>query len=246
MQAPATLTPRSIPMAVSIDDLPLCRLMTWLSPAFPVGGFSYSHGLELAVEAGLVARDRDLADWVGMLLSSGGGRVDAMLLTHAWRAEQAGDKACAAEVAALADACRSTSELALESRAQGDAFLTAVRCGWPDPAIEAYARLLAEIDRPPAYACVVGVAAAVAGIPEDAARTAYLQAFAAALVSAGTKLIPLGQRAALTVLAGLEPAILATARAAGRSTLADIATSTWMGDWASASHESQYTRLFRS
>jgi urease accessory protein len=229
-----------------IDAGALCRLLAWLSPAFPVGGFSYSHGLEFAVEAGLVSGAGDLREWVEAQLVLGSGRVDAILLTHAWRAEQAGDAARAAEIAALADACRATSELSLESRAQGEAFLSAVRCGWPDPAFDAYAQLLADIDRPPAYACVVGVAAAVAGISEDAVRVAYLQAFAATVVSAGIKLIPLGQRAWLTVLAALEPAILATAREGGERCLDDIATSTWMVEWASAAHATQHTRLFRS
>ncbi|MFO1154046.1 MAG: urease accessory protein UreF [Rhodospirillales bacterium] len=220
--------------------------MTWLSPAFPVGGFSYSHGLELAVDAGLVGNAHDLAEWTAMLLTVGSGRVDAILLSHAWRAERDGDDAAAAETATLADACRGTAELALESRAQGEAFLAAVRDGWPDPALDAYAQLLARIGRPPAYACVVGVAAAIADIPEHVVRVAFLHAFAAAMVTAGVKLIPLGQRAGLAVLAGLEPAILTTARAAGESSLGDIASSTWMIDWASAAHESLYTRLFRS
>lgn len=230
-----------------VDDLALCRLLTWLSPAFPVGAFSYSHGLEAAVEAGLVRNADDLGDWLTTVLTAGSGRIDAILLAEAWRAETAGDLGRAERVAVLADACRATSELALESRAQGHAFLAAVAAGRaPDPAVEDYRALLQRIDRPPAYATAVGVAAAAARIPLGAVLVAWLQAFAANGVSAGVKLIPLGQRAGLAVLARLEPAILAGASEAAMRPPAEIATSTWIADWASAAHETQYTRLFRS
>ena len=243
MRMPAPLPIGTTPI---VDDRALCRLLTWLSPAFPVGGFSYSHGLEAAVEAGFVRSADDLADWLTTVLTAGGGRVDAILLAEAWRAERAGDAGRAEAVAALADACRSTKELAIESRAQGKAFLDAVIAAWPDPAFSRYRALLARIDRPPAYATAVGVAAAAATIPLDSVLVAWLQAFTANGVSAGIKLIPLGQRAGIAVLARLEPVILATAHEAGRQSLAALATSTWMADWASATHETQYTRLFRS
>ena len=194
----------------------------------------------------MVGNADDLGDWLTTVLTAGGARVDAILLAEAWRAETAGDPGRAERVAVLADACRATSELALESRAQGQAFLNAVTAGWPHPAIEGYRALLERIARPPAYACIIGVTAAAAAIPLDATLVAWLQAFAANGVSAGVKLIPLGQRAGLRVLARLEPVVLAMAREAGERSLSDIATSSWIADWASAAHETQYSRLFRS
>jgi urease accessory protein len=229
-----------------VDAPALCRLLAWLSPAFPVGGYSYSHGLEAAVEAGLVANADDLGDWLTTVMTSGGARIDAILLAEAWRAEATGDSNRAEIAAILADACRATAELALESRAQGQAFLDAVAAGWRHPAIERYQALLDRIDRPPAYACAVGVAAAAAAIPLDAALVAWLQTFAANGVSAGVKLIPLGQRAGLAALARLEPVVLAVAAEAAALSPAEIAASALIADWASAAHETLYTRLFRS
>jgi urease accessory protein len=242
---PAT-TPNAEAAPAASDPVRLVRLLTWLSPAFPIGGFAYSHGLETAVATGLVTTAEDLAAWIATLIAHGSARADALLLCHAWRAEQTDDETLAAAVASLADASRATAELALEAHAQGEAFLAAVAAGWPDPAFDRYRALLGRIDRPPAHACVVGVAAAAAGIALEAAVAAWLQAFAAGLVAAGVKLIPLGQRDGLRVQAGLEPAILAAARRAPSLSLAEIGTATWVADWTSAAHETQYTRLFRS
>lgn len=226
--------------------LRLLRLVAWLSPALPTGGFAYSHGLETAVAAGLVTSAGQLRDWIATTLSDGGGRSDAILLCHAWRAARDGDQALADRVAALADACRATHELALESRAQGEAFLVAVAEGWALPAIDRYRARLAELGRPPAYAAAVGVVTQAAGIALGDAVLAWLQAFAGSLLAAGIKLIPLGQRAGLVVQARLEPVILAAAAAAEQQRLDDLATAAWVADWASAAHETDYTRLFRS
>ena len=224
----------------------LCRLLTWLSPSFPVGAFSYSHGIEFAVEAGLVTTADDLRGWIETVLRYGSGRMDAILLAHAWQAEREEDRVLAIAVAEWADACRGTAELGLERRAQGRAFLDAIDAAAPHPRLADHRALLATIDRPPAYACVVGVAAAVHGIALAPTAIAHLQAFTANLVSAGVRLIPLGQRAGLSVLAALEPAVIAVAATAPGCTLDDITTATWIADWASAGHETQYTRLFRS
>lgn len=224
----------------------LLRLAAWLSPAFPIGGFSYSHGLETAVAAGLVTSEDALRDWIRTLLAAGSGRTDAILLCHAWRAERSGDAALAAEVAALAEASRATAELALEAGDQGAAFLAALGDGWPDPAIARYRAELAALGRAPSHAAAVGTAAAAAGIALAPALALWLQGFALGLIAAGVKLIPLGQRAALRLQASLEPAILAAAAAATAAPLADLGSATWVADWTSAAHETLYTRLFRS
>jgi Urease accessory protein UreF len=234
------------PTADTISDHGLCRLLTWLSPAFPVGAFSYSHGLEYAVEAELVTSADALRSWIDIVLRQGSGRSDAILLAEAWQAECAGNRQRAVAAAELADCCRTTAELALEGRAQGKAFVDALDAAWAHPRLAAYRAMLAAIQRPPVYPCVVGIAAAIHGIALLPALTGYLQALAANLVSAGVRLIPLGQRAGLAVLAALEPAIHAVASATPSRSLDDVSTSTWMIDWASAAHETQHTRLFRS
>lgn len=228
------------------DNEDLVRLLAWFSPAFPVGAYSYSHGLEYAIEAGLVCDRATLLDWIDGVLRHGTGRTDAILLGCAWRAERVRDTCRLVEVVAWGDAFRGTAELALESAAQGRAFLAAVRAGWPHPRLDALAALLAEQDRAPAFPVAAGVAGAAFGIDDRLLRRAYLHAFVANLISAGVRLIPLGQTDGLRVLAGLEDGVRETAESTGCCELADLGTAAWMTDWCSARHETQYSRLFRS
>lgn len=224
----------------------LLRLMTWLSPSFPVGAFSYSHGIEYAVEAGLVSDAGTLAGWVAAMLSRGAGRLDAVLFRIAYAAVRAGDDAALFDIVVRADAMRGTSEMARESAAQGAAFLDTVRAVWPDPGLDALTRAAAADGRPVAYAVAVAAVAARHDIALVPALTAFLHASAANLVSAGVRLVPLGQTDGQRTLAALEPAILDAVAAARRRTLADAGTAAPLIDWASMQHETQYTRLFRS
>ncbi|HUJ99683.1 MAG TPA: urease accessory protein UreF [Stellaceae bacterium] len=221
----------------------LYRLMTWLSPSYPLGAFSYSHGLEYAVETGLV-RNRDaLRGFVATAVSAGAGRSDGALLAAAWRATKAGDRAALDEVAELASAWRGTAETALESRAQGAAFLATTRNAWPHPLLDALAlRHRGEVALPVA----VGVAAAAHEVLLAETLTAYLHGFAGTLVSAGVRLIPLGQSDGQRVIATLEPVIADAARAVLATPLEEIGTAAPVIDRCSMRHETQYTRLFRS
>ncbi|WP_236024639.1 urease accessory protein UreF [Arenibaculum pallidiluteum] len=224
----------------------LLRLLTWLSPSFPTGGFSYSHGLEYAVEEGLVAEWRSLAGWVSALVEHGAGRTDAVLfctIHNAVATDDAGAFDRAAEIAAV---MRGTRELALESTAQGAAFLTTLRAAWPDPAREAWADRIAASGREATHAVAVALAAAAAGIALAPALAAFLHAFAANIVSAGVRLVPLGQTDGQRALAALEPVVLRCAAAAPLIPLDDIGGRAPLADWTSLRHETQYTRLFRS
>ena len=233
-------------MATELGAPALYRLMAWLSPGFPVGGYSYSHGIEYAVEAGLVTDGPTLEAWIAEILCRGAGLIDAGLLAAAWRAAQGEDRRALLAVAERAQAWRSTAETALESEAQGAAFLAAVAAGWPDPGRDAAVAALREAGIAPAYAVAVGLAGAFAKVPADALARAYLQAFAASLVSAGVRLIPLGQSEGVRILAALELAVEQAAALARGTDLEDLGTSAWMTEWASMRHERQYTRLFRS
>ena len=222
------------------------RLAVWLSPAFPVGAYTYSSGLEYAVEAGLVG-DRDgLQDWIATLLRVGQGRLDADFFRDAYNAAATERLDGLGPVVDLADAMRGTAELALESAAQGAAFLTAVRAAWPHERLEAFADLLARRDRKPAYSVAVGVTAAAHGVDLRDALIAFLHATSANLVSAGVRLVPLGQTDGQRATAALEPVVLAAADAAMRRSPDDLGAATPMIDWTSMQHETQYTRLFRS
>ena len=211
----------------------LLRLMAWLSPGFPTGAYAYSHGLEWAVAAGDIADPETLLAWLSDLLRHGSGRNDTILLRQAYRAASAPDRLV--EIAELAAAFAGSSERRTETLDIGRAFAAAVRA-WSTPRLPERA----------AYPVVVGVLAAGHGIPEDDAVLVYLQAFAANLISAAVRLIPLGQSGGLRVLAAIEPAILAVAAATREAALDDLGGCTWRADLAAMRHETQYTRLFRS
>ena len=218
----------------------LYRLLAWLSPAFPVGGYSYSHGLESAVAEELVTNAERLREWCAAALEFGAGRIDAACLAAAHDAASARDWPRLAAVARESAARRPTAEAALEATAQGAAFLGAVRAAWPHP-------WLGKLDETEAtHSVAVGLAAAAHGIDPGAALCARLHGFAATLVSAGVRLIPLGQTDGQRVLAALEPVALRVAAAAPQTAAAAPGTSTPLADWCSAIHETQYTRLFRS
>jgi urease accessory protein len=228
--------------AMSTGERALYRLMAWLSPSFPVGSYTYSHGLEAAIEAGSVG-DRDtLAAWIEDLLLAGGPRNDAIFLTAAWQATCADDEARFKAVRELAAVCHPTAELRLESLQQGAAFRDAVRRSWAAPGIER----LCQGDTPVAYPIAVGVTAAAHGVPLRSALHAYLHAFAANLVSAGVRLIPLGQNDGQRAVATLEPPVHALAEEAETATLDELGGCAWVAEIGSMRHETQYTRLFRS
>ena len=223
---------------------PLYRLLAWLSPAYPIGAFSYSHGIETAVEEGLVKDRASLVAWLESVLLGGTGAVDGALFAAAWRAAEARDWTGFDAVAERAAAWRGTSEMALESRQQGGSFLSITRTAWPHEALDAaHQRLRGELGLPVA----VALAAAVHGIALEQALGGYLHAFTANLISAALRTVPLGQSDGQLALAGLERAVNAAAeRAMVAHSLDDVGTSTPLLDWCSLKHETQYTRLFRS
>jgi len=229
----------------------LFQLLAWCSPAYPTGAFSYSHGLEWAVERGRVTTVAGLLDFIGAVLERGGGWVDAILFAHAWRAAalpspvwERSARAQLCEVAELAGAFRATSETALESRQQGTAFLGVTLKAWPHPRLAQFADDMR--GRPIAQSVAVAVTCAAHGIVLPVALQAFLQVIAANLVSAGARLIPLGQTDAQIAIARLATVVAATAERALNAALDDLGTSAPALELCSMRHETQYTRLFRS
>jgi urease accessory protein len=226
-------------ITIMIDQpsgIALLRLMAWLSPAFPVGGFSYSHGLERAVHDGLVADSGSLAAWLETLVEMGSGWNDAVLFTEAWR--RARDGGDLAEITDLAEALAGSHERHTETMLQGAAFLKAASA-WPNPVL---GRLPAEC----AYCVAVGAVAGGNGIALQDALSAFLQAFFSNLVQAAIRLGVVGQGGATALLAGFEPLALATAARAAGSTLDDLGGCAFISDVMAMKHETQYSRLFRS
>ena len=217
--------------------------MAWLSPAYPIGAFSYSSGIEWVVEAGDITDAATLERWLAVMIADGGGFCDAVFLVHAYHAIAGSDDAALRRVAELAAAFAPSKERHLETTAQGRAFLDTTRAAWPCPALD---RLPAVWDGVVALPVAVGVASAGHGIALDAALSAYLHALAANLISSGVRLIPLGQTDGQRVLAALEPIVAATAARALVTGLDDAGGAAFRADLASMRHETQYTRLFRS
>jgi urease accessory protein len=224
----------------------LLRLQSWLSPAFPMGSYSYSHGLEWAVEAGHIIDRQDLTDWLKADLCYGSGRNEAIFFSAAWRSTVHDDRATLFEIAEVAAAFRGTSEFALESSQQGAACLATLRQVWPDRALDWLSEALRDRGLDPALAVILGVRSARQGIPASLALPAFLQSYVANLVTAGVRLIPLGQTDGQFAIAELEDAVLAASAQAKDATIDDLGSAAFMVDLASTAHETQYTRLFRS
>jgi urease accessory protein len=221
----------------------LYRLMTWLSPAFPVGAFSYSSGLEWAVEAGDVVDVATLQDWLAAMLGEGAGFCDAVFLAHAYRQARSADGPRLAEVAELAAAFVPSRERQLETTSQGRAFIEIARAAWGCASLE---RLLDGWTVPIVYPVAVGIVAAAHEIALPPVLHAFLHALTANWISAAARLVPLGQTDSQRALAALEPMVAATATRALAAALDDAGGATFRADLASVRHETQYTRLFRS
>jgi urease accessory protein len=221
----------------------LYRLMTWMSPAYPVGAFSYSSGIEWAVEAGDIGSAETLRAWLATMIRQGGVFCDAALFAHAHRAIAANDDKALAAVAELAAALAGSRERFLETTAQGQAFRDITRAAWPTPALD---RLAGAWDGPLAYPAVVAAACAGHGIALAPALDAFLHSVVSNLISAGVRLIPLGQTDGQRVLAALETEIAQAAARARNIAFDEIGSTTPRADIASMRHETQYTRLFRS
>lgn len=217
----------SIPMAAD----PALTLARWVSPGFPVGSFAYSHGLEWAIEAGDLASAAELQTWLEALLHHGTGRNDAIFIVSAYAAQEpvqleALDALCLAFCAAQG---RVT-----ETREQGAAFARTLRA----MGLEALAEHT--------YPVAVGRAAALKQLPLDLTLRFYLQAFAANLVSAAVRRVPLGQTDGQRVLAALQPGIEDLARESLTLGPDDLHASTFMADIAAMQHETLHSKVFRT
>jgi urease accessory protein len=221
----------------------LYRLMTWLSPAFPVGAFSYSSGIEWAVEAGDIRNAASLRDWLSSMLTDGPGFCDGVFLAHAHRAASLRDDAALRDLAELAAAFVPSRERHLETSAQGRAFIEIARAAWNCGELD---RMVSCCDGAIVYPAAVGLVSAAHAIPLAPTLHAFFHALTSNWISAGARLIPLGQTDSQRVLALLEPVVVATAKRAWDASLDDLGSATFRADLAGMRHETQYTRLFRS
>jgi len=224
----------------------LYRMLAWLSPGFPIGAFSYSHGLEAAVDCETICDRDSLQNWITAVVRWGNGRIDADILHDAYRAAASGDMAELTAANRRGIAFRATAETRLETTAQGEAFLATCCAAWPEPFLVGWAAETVSTGAAVCHAAAIGAAMARAGIPLDSALTGYLHAMAGNLVSAGLRLGIVGQTDGQRILAALEPAVtVAVSNTLDRST-DRFGSATFAVELASMAHETQYTRLFRS
>src|SRR5262249_22602292 len=182
----------------------LIRLQNWLSPAFPTGSYSYSHGLEWAIESDQIRHRASLVDWLDADLRFGSARNDAIFFVEAWRCAAEGGHTRLLETAELAAAFRATSEFTLEASQQGVSCLATLREVWRDGATDGLSEGLGERGIPPVLPMVIAVRSATEGVPVGMALRAFLYALVSNFVTAGVRLIPLGQTDGQRALAELE------------------------------------------
>ena len=224
------------------SPLSFLRLQSWLSPTFPNGAYSYSHGLEWAAEAGYIDDRSSLVDWLEADLCHGSGRNEALFFSEAYRCAVNDDGVKLMRVAEVAAASRGTSEFALESSQQATACLNTLRRVWSDRILD----LFLEVQFQPVLAVVLGARSARERIPAGVALPAFLHSYVANLVIAGVRLIPLGQTDGQLAIAELEHAVLYASAQGTCATLDDLGSAGFMVELVSIAHETQYTRLFRS
>ena len=230
-----------------MNETVLYNLLSWMSPAWPVGAFAHSGGLEWAVEDHLVTDRASTEAWLEDWLDHGGGWTDAVLFAFAHRAAAREDRAAMLDLAELALAVQTTAERRLEATAQGAAFRRIACSTAPTEALVLLDRIP---DEELAYPIAVACLTAGHGAPLVWALTAYLHGVVANLSSAAQRLIPLGQTDGQRVIAALRERVAAVvARAVeleGEDPFEALGAAAFVADIACMAHETQYTRLFRT
>ncbi|MEO1291512.1 MAG: urease accessory UreF family protein [Pseudomonadota bacterium] len=231
-------------MTSPVPSSPDLRLASWLSPAFPIGGFSYSQGLEQAVAEGWVPDTEALGVWLDDCLRAGPMRSDAIVLAAAWRAEATDDAAALAEAAEMARALTASRERRQEILSQGRSFAAAYDASWSSGETSDDESVAAQAEPP--YPIALGRAAAREGCTLGETLRLFLHAAVSNQLSAAIRLTVTGQTGAQTLLVALLPEIETVAASAEQSTLDDVGSATLRLDIASMRHETLQTRLFQS
>lgn len=211
------------------DDKALHLLISWFSPSFPIGGYCYSHGLEQVISDGLVGTEAELSSWIADVLVAGSGRKDAILLSESWKARS--DRRVM-EIAHYAEALSPSRERHRETMELGKAFALTVNS------------VLGYSLAPMAYPVVAGRAASMSGCPLPDTLRFFLHAFAAGLVSAAVRFMPLGQTSGQRVLNSLFDTCDRVADSAAGAGLDEIGGCAFLSDIASMKHETMNPRIF--
>ena len=202
-------------------------LQAWFSPAFPIGAYSYSHGLETAIQDGLITDEVSLQSWISTLLLYGSGRNDGLFIKAAYEAEEEANALCLA-LCASKERWQETTEL-------GQAFSRVANTSY-------------QTDLPDglAYPVAVGQAARTMDFDLTLTLQSYLQAFAANLISVGVRAIPIGQQAGQHCLVGLHPVIEEVITQAVEASLDEVGSAALLSDLMAMKHEHSVPRIYRT
>ncbi|WP_375281214.1 urease accessory protein UreF [Pseudooctadecabacter sp.] len=217
------------PVMVAIMAIdPVLTLAQWFSPAYPVGAFAYSHGLEQAIADGDVTDTASLQAWIKAVLHHGAGRNDALFLAASYHGPDP------AVIDAHLRAFASSKERLMEADLLGRAFaqITASLTGHD----------LSHLT----YPVAVGRAAALVDLPIELTTAMFLQAFVSSLVSVGQRLIPIGQTDGQTIIAALAADCQQIARDTEGGDLSDLSSTAFLSDIAAMRHETLTSRVFRT
>jgi urease accessory protein len=205
----------------------MMTLQTWFSPAFPTGAFSYSHGIEAAIQDRLITDPDSLKHWISLLLSDGSGRNDGLFLTAAYEGVSDANALCLALCGSKERLCE-TTEL-------GRAFSRVLKASYN-----------VKLPDRTAYPIAVGMAAREIGLDLTLTLQSYLQAFASNLISVGVRTIPIGQQAGQDCLIGLYPVIEDITKKIKSATLDELGSATFMSDLMAMKHEKSAPRIYRT
>ncbi len=224
-----------------LTDSHLLSILQLASPTLPVGAYSYSEGLEMLVENGTIANQIHLKHWLEAELLYGAIRLEAAVMVRSQQAAKMGDVESLCRWNLWLSAARETEELRASSWQMGRSLIQLL--GKLEPQI---VPIVNAVGNPGNYAIAFGIAGAHWQISIKAALLGYLHSWASNLITAGVKLIPLGQTAGQQLLLDLQPLLIAAALEILALEDDQLACCTWGLSLASMQHETQYTRLFRS
>ena len=202
-------------------------LQAWFSPAFPTGAFSYSHGVETAIQGGLITDGQSLQSWIATLLRHGSGRTDLLFIKAAYEGEQEANALCLA-LCASKERLQETTEL-------GQAFSRVANTSYQSDLSDGLA-----------YPVAVGLAARAEDLDLTLTLQGYLQAFAANLISVGVRAIPIGQQAGQHCLVGLYPVIEEVSEDAAEASLDEVGSAALLSDVMAMKHETSSPRIYRT
>jgi len=219
----------------------LLSLLQLVSPALPVGAYSYSEGLEFLIETEIITNHSQLENWLSQELQTGSIPIETAILLRAYQSSLVNDIAALNRWNNWLSATRETSEVRQQSWQMGQSLKKLLLELIPESHL-----IFSQIDHPCNYAIAFGIGAAQWKVEASIIVLAYLSSWANNLISAGVRLVPLGQTMGQRITLNLQPTLIQVSGDILELKDEDLYSCSWGLGLASMNHETQYTRLFRS